>query len=649
MANSSSLHQVQLPAQPPRRWASENSSLLIRYAMVSYLAVLINAAAYLRFIEFKGAITWLFAIAVYLSYSAIYMLPMLLPVFFLDWILGVRPLQGILGDSNRRMLIVTLAVLGTTLLQVVLYADRFIFNLYGFHLNGFVWNLVFTRGGLDSLGGSEATTRSFAMIVGFLLLVQVLLMIIVIGVPRVRMTLERLCTNRRLAIAATLLICTTVFERVTYGVCTLRGYRPVLAASNSFPFYLPTRITNLARRLGYDTVKSDSLNLDNAAAQSVYPRNPIRRDASVKPPNIVWLTCESLRGDMVDKEIMPNTWALAQKAIWCRNHYSGGNGTRMGMFSMFYGLYGCFWFPLFEQQRAPVLMDVLQQAGYQLDMFTSASFTYPEFDRTIFVNVPPEKLHEGQTPIPWRRDEENVTDLLKFIETRDSSKPFMTFMFFESPHAHYHFPVEAAIRKPYAQDVNYATMDLKKDIDLIKNRYVNACHYADSQFGRVLIFLEQQHLMESTVVIVTGDHGEEFMEKGHWGHNNDFTEEQTKPAMVMWVPGRGHAEFNHMTSHLDIPATLMKLLGVTNPLSDYTLGIDLLGEDRRDFTVICDWNHVAYVDANYKIVLPFNVFGFAEDKMTTSQDGPVKDVAAFNADQPRRLTRLMTDIKSFSK
>jgi hypothetical protein len=49
----------------------------------------------------------------------------------------------------------------------------------------------------------------------------------------------------------------------------------------------------------------------------------------------------------------------------------------------------------------------------------------------------------------------------------------MTFMFFESPHARYYFPEESILRKNYLQEFNYATMDLEKDIQLIKNRYID--------------------------------------------------------------------------------------------------------------------------------------------------------------------------------
>ena len=68
--------------------------------------------------------------------------------------------------------------------------------------------------------------------------------------------------------------------------------------------------------------------------------------------------------------------------------------------------------------------------------------------------------------------------------------------------------------------------ELAPRIDALLNRYTNAAHWIDYQIGRVLDEIEAQGLLENTVVIVTDDHGEEFMEKGAWGHNSGFVEEQ---------------------------------------------------------------------------------------------------------------------------
>ena len=148
----------------------------------------------------------------------------------------------------------------------------------------------------------------------------------------------------------------------------------------------------------------------------------------------------------------------AQAHRFTRN-YSGGNGTRMGVFSMFMGIPGNYWFPFLQEQRGAAIIDVLQKQGYQMDLYTSARFSYPEFEKTIFSQIPAEQLHSLDDGRPgWERDRTNVTRMLDFIGKRDPAKPFFTFMFFESPHARYFFPQESVIKTPYYDDINYATL-----------------------------------------------------------------------------------------------------------------------------------------------------------------------------------------------
>jgi membrane-anchored protein YejM (alkaline phosphatase superfamily) len=273
--------------------------------------------------------------------------------------------------------------------EVLIYADKFIFRLYGFHMNGFVWNLITTEGGIESMGGGTSTMISFALIIVGILAAQVVLLVLVLSVRRVQRVLDVLSTKRAMIAMAVLVLLAGGFERFTYGMSNVRAYAPVLLASNAFPFYQPTRFSGLAKTLGVKVERQPSVKVDFNTGALRYPLHPIVRRPVPKPYNLIFLVAESWRADMLDPEIMPQTWALAQKSNWFRQHYSGGNGTRMAMFALFYGLYGSYWFSFLEQNRGPVLIDTLIDAGYQMSLYTSAKFTYPEFDRTIFARIGP--------------------------------------------------------------------------------------------------------------------------------------------------------------------------------------------------------------------------------------------------------------------
>lgn len=623
-----------------------------QYLFLSYFVTLINTAGYLVTVHTTRLPLMLFIAAVYLIYSLLYLSPAILLVWLLDRLIRAS-CRISWGAATRRLwgrrLMFAVAVLATTAVQVLIYADKTIYTLYGMHFNGFIWNLITTPGGIESLGGDDSATVTYALIVTGFLGVQLGLLATVMWFRPLQRVWPRLFVRPvRIGMLA-MLVVIGAGEQFAYGVAHMQSYSPVLVNAGAFPFYVPMTFNSTARKLGFGIKRNESFKMTQGDIRLKYPLKPLVINQPEKPLNIVWLVSESLRGDMLDPEIMPATWEFSQQARRYTHHYSGGHGTRMGVFTMFYGLYGNYWFPFLNEHRSALIMDILQDQGYQLDLYTSADFTYPEFDKTMFSRIPSEHLHQDREGQGWERDRTNITDILSFISNRDKTKPFMTFMFFESPHARYYFPPESVIRRPYLEDFNYATMDLENDIGLIKNRYINSCHHLDSQIGRVVGYLRENDLLDSTIVLITGDHGEEFMEKGRWGHNSEFTEEQIRTPFVLWVPGAQPAVVNEMSSHLDIPATLMPLLGVANPSGDYSLGFNLLGDKQRRYTVIANWGRIAYVGPEYKASFPFAASRMLYDQVTDKDDQPIEDTKGFYAACKPDLMEILAGMSRFGR
>ena len=625
---------------------SHRNRLLNHYFFLSYLIILAISSGYLKNISFAGTRTPFYVMAVYLSYDFIYLLPALLLTKAIHW------LQHWLKEdvpSRITWLVYAVAIIGTGITNLVLLGDCTVYNIYHFHLNGFVWNLITAPGGIESMGGSSSTNVVLIIIFFGVLSLQVLLLWILNFLYKSRLQTLLLKPRRTYIFLLIIFIALSLGERITYGVSQLQAYCPVLTNSNAFPFYMPMTFYHLAKKFGYNVHREKNLHVVEDS-KLLYPLKPLIVKKQKKLPNIVLVACESWRWDMLDPEISPATWKFAQKAHQFRHNYSAGNGTRMGIFGFFYGLYGPYWFPFLNARQSPVLMDTVQKLGYQISMYTSAKFSYPEFDRTVLANLPDSAIHEyGSKGAGWERDRKNVGDLLDFIQNRNPQCPFFTFMFFESPHARYYFPPESVIRKNYLKDFNYATMSLNKDIGLIKNRYINSCHHLDSQLQRIFDCLEETKLLDNTIVILVGDHGEEFMEKGRWGHNSEFHEEQTRTPLIVWVPGTGSSVSDQMTSHLDIAPTLLPLLGVTNPAADYSLGHDLLSGYHRLYTVITDWSRVAYVGKDYKVIIPYKRAGFIQTRITTRDDQEIKDTRAFLAEHKDIIPRLMRELSLFKQ
>lgn len=520
----------------------------------------------------------------------------------------------------RRGIVAGISIAALSAAAILLYSDLALYALYNFHLNAFVWNVITTPGGLASLGFDQLSVGSLA---GVLVLVVALsgLCWYLAGIAARYGTV-----NLRPLVAVWLVL--TLGERGLYAVNHFLANGNVVELAATFPLHQPASASGLMEWLGYRRQQSDVVKIATRSGTEIrYPLAPLPLRAGVTSPNIVMLVVESLRADMLTPEIMPRLWQFSAHALRFNRHYSGGNGTRQGMFALFYGLYGNNWDRFLHHRRSPALFAVLDQYAYQRLAITSASFTYPEFDQTIFAGFKPAELIADNAGPAWARDVRNVDRLLASLAPAVvGAHPQFRFMFFESTHARYQFPATAVIRPDYLQTVDYLKLSpgyLKDNISQLINRYINAAHHVDAQIGRVLDAFAAKNMAKDTVLVVTGDHGEAFMEHGRWGHNSDFSEEQVRVPLVMSLPGQAPAVINYATSHLDIVPTLMPLLGVEAPTQQYSLGRSLLTEQGR-LVVVSSWSDIGIITDTAKIVVPFGHTTQHTNLLTSRDDQPLK-------------------------
>lgn len=591
----------------------------------------------------------IFLANIYAGYNLMYLLPALL----LTWLAG-RPSiwrwMRLRDHSQRTAQLV--AIVAGAFTTLFFYANAQLHALYGMFVNGFVINLIVTPGGMESLGGSDASNLGFALIgIGFF--AGHVLLLLALAKVRPLFAMPTINLRRLGKVFLLLFLFSTVTDRAVYAYADAYGKSDLMVLTEGVPYYLGFTSRTFLRKLGFSPIRQHKG--VSFKGEMHYPSSPIQSVRPAKPYNVVWLVSESWRADTLNPEIMPATTAFAARAQNFKLHYSGGNGTRIGVFTMMTGVPGNYWEQFLKMGRSAPMMDVLQQQDYQMSLYSSAHFSYPEFDQTIFSKIPKSQMHEVEGGSSgWEKDRTNVTNMLQFIDRRQPDRPFFTWMFFESPHARYYFPPESVIRRPYRDDINYATLDrgeLRDDIVRIKNRYLNSVHHLDSQFARVFDYLETHDLLDSTIVVVVGDHGEEFMENGFWGHNSTFSDPQTRTPLVLWVPGQAAASHGYLTSHLDLPATIMPLLGVTNSASDYSVGMDLLSSGRHEHVILSDWSHVGYADNQIKITMPINAQGGMGKRITGLHDEMLSAREAdrrFVAEQPH-LVQMMEELGRFSK
>jgi len=94
--------------------------------------------------------------------------------------------------------------------------------------------------------------------------------------------------------------------------------------------------------------------------------------------------------------------------------------------------------------------------------------------------------------------------------------------------------------------------------------YDGALRFVDEQIGRVLDFLAERKLLDSTLVIVSADHGEELWERGGFFHGQSLHDEQLHVPLIVRFPGGAHAGrvVSTQVRTLDIVPTIVDVLGL---------------------------------------------------------------------------------------
>lgn len=453
---------------------------------------------------------------------------------------------------------------------ILVCVNHEVFQLYRFHLNSMVWNLI--------TGGAAGDILAFSPLMWALSLAVVVAILLGQWLLARFLARRNLPSAGRLAVAAgAVMLCGQLF----YVWGDAAGYTPVTAQLRYVPWAQPVTAKGLMRDLGVE-VKTANRLPQHRGGSLQYPKAPLQCSAQT-PPNILVLMVDSLRFDMLDPQVMPNTYAFAQSALQFERHYSNSNATRFGVFSFFYGLPGSYWFDMLGRQRGAALIAELQKKDYDFFMYGSAPLNSPEFDKTVFAQLPEEELHwpprELKKQSTVAADRYIAEHFNRYLDEGERKKPFFGFLFFDAPHG-FAIPEDTpAAFQPVVENVNYLALDDDYDPLPFLNRYKSSIHFNDSLIGDILQRLRQEQLLDNTIVVITGDHGQEFNETGKnfWGHNSNFSEWQTRVPMVIHWPGREPQRIDGISSHLDMAPTLMKnALGCGNPMSDYTTGIDML-------------------------------------------------------------------------
>lgn len=341
-------------------------------------------------------------------------------------------------------------------------------------------------------------------------------------------------------------------------------------------------------------------------------------------PDLFFFVVESLRSDFITQQVTPNLFAFKQEGISTKVTLANTNSTQTSWFSLFYSklpFYFSYMQPPSWNGGGPSLR-FLKKLGYDIHVFSSVRLSFYQMDKRIFgadkslANsfhiFPPDDTVQA-----YECDQKTMQELTNYLERNPQRGGRCFIIFLESTHFDYSWPKDSdSFFSPFAKKVNYLKIAFKKSgLEEVINRYLNAMHYVDRLFGEFVQFLQKATIFPSSILVVTGDHGEEFYERGHLFHASSLNTQQTHVPIIFKFPSVFPKEItlNKMSSHIDIFPTIFDyLIGENSTISAFFDGESIFKENKWPYSFIARYNaarnpyEFVLHDGKYKLLLQFN-------------------------------------------
>lgn len=456
------------------------------YAVNALFVALVAGLFGLRSVSNAGVLSEWSSIQIFIFLSYTIGLFALLALFF-EILLLTYPLV-----KELRKTVLTLFILIDSSLLIFSLTDSFVYPLYRTHLN-----LAMIQ--MTLFGGGRIVSFSPRM------LGEIGLMILAILLLSYWFARLSFCFSKyKKTVYAFFALGLTAFavSNFSYSWGFANFNNRLISVFDKIPLARPLRMNTLLQKYGFvdrKAIDTKKVNFSEGGLMN-YPLNPLRCHNG-QDYNILFLFVDTLRYDMLTKEVMPNTWKFAQENVRFNNHYSNGNNTRHGIFSLFTGLPGKYWTSSLTSGTPGILISALQTRNYEIGIFTGAPLNMPEFHKSIFSTVRDLNVYpRGDSSV--ESDAFAVEDFKKWQSGLKPGSRFFSFIFLDSVHG-YQFPPgeKYEVFKPYWKSVNHMELNNSFDPAPYLARYKNAVRYTDDLIQEVLDYLNSKNLLDNTIVV----------------------------------------------------------------------------------------------------------------------------------------------------
>jgi membrane-anchored protein YejM (alkaline phosphatase superfamily) len=538
----------------------DNVSRLVNWAhWFTFFNLILVSLISLRYIKYAGLSDSSFGIAYQFTslighfsfVSAVVFGLLLFPLAF------IIPLQRL-----YRFLAISISTIAVTFLIV----DTQIFKLYEFHLNPLIWQFLQQPAQVEQIYSINLHYISVPIIFAIEFAISFF-------VWRKGRQLQAKAIGKPIAI---FLIITFVISHLAYIWADAKQYRPITQQKSLYPLSYPMTARTFLTKQGWLTEEKFEHRIARQKGDSSgsldYPKQPltyIDNDKRAANKNILLITIESLRADVLNKTNMPFTYSLTKQGLNYTKHFSGASNHAQGIYSLFYALPNRYWPEITLNYVPPVLMDRLEEQDYQFGLFSSTGFVHPEFLQSSFSGIDASLLkrdtHSGN-------NSEITAGWLQWLATKKKQKNWFSFIYYQ--------------QDGDALSLNESNFSLAQRTEKMA-LYQQQVLTIDRQIKQVVKKLQASKVLENTIVIITGSNGASFEQSSsaQAAINNAHV-----PLIVLW-PGENSRTITRMTSHVDIVPTLMEgTLGIKDNAQQYSDGQSLFDNSPRPYLLSGDLN-----------------------------------------------------------
>lgn len=274
--------------------------------------------------------------------------------------------------------------------------------------------------------------------------------------------------------------------------------------------------------------------------------------------NVILISIDTLRADHMGymgygKNTSPNIDMLSQKSLVFENAISQATWTLPSHVSLFSSLYpdvhGVTKKENKISQSTRLLPEILKENGYLTRGYHEGGFLNPHFGFGRGFDV------YTKQPI-----DDSIIDSIKFIEY-NKDKKFFLFLHTYKVHSDYYYKEDGDFLFPDLFLLNIFTPS-EKELNSMIDDYDRSIAYVDSLVGKLIEKIESEGLMDNTIIIVTSDHGEGFMEHGIIGHGYAPYQELVHIPLVFYLPGKNPERIEEYVELIDIMPTILDAIGI---------------------------------------------------------------------------------------